>query len=345
MDSKFVKDMVSVIVPVYNVAAYLSRCLDSILNNTYKNLELICVDDGSTDESYLILKKYELKDRRVHVIRKENGGAASARREGLLYSHGEYIAMLDADDWVHSQYFEILVNIQKESNSQIVVCRHQVCLKENPDSSDFKINQPIRYKTMKNIHECMEDSDIRSLVYGKIYTREIIGNHLPQEGIVMGEDTLFNILVMCSYPDVSVSVFDSSLYYYYMRSSSVMNTVSHSDMIYVSGWLLNNIAEFPLTEPRKEVLKRCIKVILFYRYSEFIGRSRSEKIEIKAVADKQFKQLYSASVNVLRLKDRILYMLLYKIPFLYRMFRILDDLSLLDWEKEIKIKRQQNREK
>ena len=115
MNRKLKKGLVSVIIPVYNVSEYLSRCLDSIINQSYNNLEIIIVDDGSTDNSYKICKKYEEMDSRIRVIHKENGGAASARKVGLLSSCGEYIAMIDADDWIHPQYFSILVNIQKRS--------------------------------------------------------------------------------------------------------------------------------------------------------------------------------------------------------------------------------------
>lgn len=93
VNRKLKKGLVSVIIPVYNVSEYLSRCLDSIINQSYKNLEIIIVDDGSTDNSYKICKKYEEMDSRIRVIHKENGGAASARKVGLLSSCGEYIAM------------------------------------------------------------------------------------------------------------------------------------------------------------------------------------------------------------------------------------------------------------
>ena len=204
VNRKIKKGLVSVIIPVYNVSEYLSRCLDSIINQSYKNLEIIIVDDGSTDNSYKICKKYEEMDSRIRVIHKENGGAASARKVGLLSSCGEYIAMIDADDWIHPQYFSILVNIQKRSGSQIVICQYQKCTDLCMACIDVADNQNIEYKVSNSLHECMEDSYIRSYIWGRLYTREIIGNNLPQERIVMGEDTLFNILVMCTYPDISL---------------------------------------------------------------------------------------------------------------------------------------------
>ena len=93
--------LISVIIPVYNVEAYLPRCLDSVIQNTYRNLEIICVDDGSTDGSPEILRDYAQRDARITVITKENGGVSSARNAGLDRATGEFVAFIDSDDFVH----------------------------------------------------------------------------------------------------------------------------------------------------------------------------------------------------------------------------------------------------
>ena len=122
---------VSVCVPFYNIAQYAGRCLDSILNNTYKNLEVICVNDGSTDETLEILKEYEKKDSRIIVINKENGGLASARNSALDCCSGDFIAIVDGDDWVHQQYFEILLDVQRKTRADVVICDNMVCSEDN----------------------------------------------------------------------------------------------------------------------------------------------------------------------------------------------------------------------
>ena len=340
MDEKLKKELVSVIIPVYNVSEYLSRCLDSIINQSYKNLEIIIVDDGSTDDSYKICKEYEEKDDRIQVIHKENGGAASARKLGLLHSCGEYIAMIDADDWIHPQYFSILVNIQKRSGSPIVICQYQTV-----EFCGCKYNycdniQNIDYKTLNSLHKCMGDSYVRSFIWGRIYTREVIGNNFPQEGIVMGEDTLFNIQVMCSYPNISVTVVDLKLYYYYMRDTSVIHTVPYADMIYVSGWLIDNMILFDSSEAKRELIKRCLKSILYYVYYQSIGRNRNDKKRLLAISDKQFRQLQPYLKENFDIKF-VFYILFYYIPSLYRILRIIEDPSLLVWEKDIKRKRKE----
>ena len=90
----------------------MSRCLDSVLSNTYRNIEVICVNDASTDDTLKVLRKYEEKDSRVVVIDKKiNGGVSSARNSALDYCTGDFIAIIDGDDWIHKQYFEVLLNI------------------------------------------------------------------------------------------------------------------------------------------------------------------------------------------------------------------------------------------
>ena len=104
------EDLISVIVPVYNVEKYLNKCIDSIINQTYKNLEIILVDDGSQDSSGKICDEYTKKDNRIKVIHKENGGVSSARNIGLNNATGEWIAFIDADDWVDEEYLQTLFN-------------------------------------------------------------------------------------------------------------------------------------------------------------------------------------------------------------------------------------------
>ena len=111
--------LVSVVVPVYNVASYLEQCLDSVVNQTYKNLEIILVDDGSTDDSGAICDRYVEKDSRIQVIHKENGGLSSARNVGLERITGEWALFIDSDDWIELNTLELLFE-QKDERSEIV---------------------------------------------------------------------------------------------------------------------------------------------------------------------------------------------------------------------------------
>ena len=111
---------ISVIVPVYNVEKYLDKCLNSILNQTYKNFEVIIINDGSTDESYKIISKYEKLDSRFKCYNKENGGLSDARNYGLDFVTGDYLLFIDSDDYVDNNYFENIVNIANKEDIDLI---------------------------------------------------------------------------------------------------------------------------------------------------------------------------------------------------------------------------------
>ncbi len=116
-------DKISVIVPVYNVEKWLEECVESIVNQTYKNLEIILVDDGSIDKSSEICDDWKIRDSRIKVIHKKNGGLSSARNAGLDICTGEYIAFIDGDDYIKDNMFECLINIAEENNVDVVKCK------------------------------------------------------------------------------------------------------------------------------------------------------------------------------------------------------------------------------
>ena len=113
---------ISIIVPVYNVEKYLKKCIDSILSQTYKNIEVICINDGSTDSCIDILKEYEKRDERIIVISKENGGLSAARNDGMKKSTGEYVFFVDSDDWIESDMCEVMLGKLIENDADACMC-------------------------------------------------------------------------------------------------------------------------------------------------------------------------------------------------------------------------------
>ncbi len=171
------KPKVSVILPVYNVGKYLRQSLDSLINQTLKEIEIICVDDGSTDDSYEILEEYKQKDSRIKVIHKENKGTGAARNDGLRLAEGECIGFVDPDDWVKPEMFERLYNLIKEKDLDIAMCM--------PDGYDEKnaVNAPFPYFVDANFENIIDDRifNWRDLspfsypmcVWNKLYTKEL----------------------------------------------------------------------------------------------------------------------------------------------------------------------------
>ena len=115
------KQKISVIIPVYNVEKYIHECIDSIIRQTYKNIEIICIDDGSSDKSYDILKEYASKDNRFILLQQENKGAGTARNKGLEIATGDFISFLDADDFFEHDLLELALNKLQESESDFVI--------------------------------------------------------------------------------------------------------------------------------------------------------------------------------------------------------------------------------
>ena len=117
--------LVSCILPVYNVEEYLYECIESIVNQTYKNIEILLIDDGSTDNSSNICEKWKKKDNRIVVIHKENGGASSARNFGLDIMKGDWINFIDSDDIIHSQYIQLLLQVVEKNNVLMACCSYK----------------------------------------------------------------------------------------------------------------------------------------------------------------------------------------------------------------------------
>ena len=211
---------ISVIIPVYNVDKFLDRCLQSVINNTYRNLEIICVNDGSTDHSIDILHRYKSIDERVIIIDKENGGLSSARNVGLDIAAGEYISFVDSDDWIHPQFFGILVYYLEKTGAQIAACNYVVTRKDH-ETEDVIDRDSVQYNVLKDDQVAVTNNQMFRGVWHYLYKKEIIGNiRFPDLQV---EDLPFQIKVISFGNDnFSVCRIDCSLYYYYQRDNSLV---------------------------------------------------------------------------------------------------------------------------
>ncbi|MBR3628728.1 MAG: glycosyltransferase [Elusimicrobia bacterium] len=166
---------ISVIIPVYNVEKYLKECVDSVINQTYKNLEIILVDDGSTDDSGKMCDKYALEDKRIQVIHKENGGLSDARNKGIQKATGEYISFIDSDDTVELDIFEYLYNILKKFNCNLSICAHTI-YKYNAKKIFFKLKHDEKISSHDCIKKMLDNEGINVGAWAKLYKRELFNN-------------------------------------------------------------------------------------------------------------------------------------------------------------------------
>ena len=134
------KYIISVIIPIYNVECYLERCLESVVNQTYKNLDIILIDDGSTDASGKICDKWSKKDKRIHVYHTINCGVSHARNEGLKHICGDFVSFIDSDDWIDKNMFENLLEHMIKYHSEIGVCGYKL---------EYDTYSKIKFKKMK----------------------------------------------------------------------------------------------------------------------------------------------------------------------------------------------------
>ena len=214
------EDLISVIVPIYNVEKYINKCVDSIINQTYKNLEIILVDDGSPDNCPQICDEYATKDKRIKVIHKENGGLPAARNSGVKIASGEYITFVDGDDWIDINMYSNMMS--KNDDYDIIRTEY---IKHDGDKELFKSKLP--YQEQK-LFDCTKDRDeLLKLLYAlKIHAnivcmvvkKELINKIYPfDEKVQLGEDLLIAVSLFCNCKNI---LFLPEFYYYYFQNNA-----------------------------------------------------------------------------------------------------------------------------
>lgn len=213
------KDLVSIIVPVYNVEKYLRQCIDSIINQTYKNIEIILVDDGSTDNSGKICDEYAKKDKRIKVIHKKNGGLSDARNVGIEKATGETLSFVDSDDFVEEDMIETMFNELIKKNVKIVV--HGYYIKKAEKIAHKKINEEKVISDMEAIKLCFCDNNFGFYVWNKIYKKELFEKiRFPK-----GKNSEDRYVVPRLIKNAKEVYYNSSpIYYYLQRDESIVHS-------------------------------------------------------------------------------------------------------------------------
>lgn len=226
---------VSVVIPVYNVENYLRKCLDSLVNQTYKNLELICVNDGSTDGSLEILKEYANKDSRFIIINQENKGLAVARSNGIDVASGDYLSHVDSDDWVDVNYYERVVKVFAETNCDVVQLDYTNAYSNHKYVIEhfdrylkkrccFNIDNMQKYSI--NDFKNLKHFPVKHAVWDKVYNLKFIKKNNIRSGFKnYGEDGVSSI--KCIILASKVVYLKKSYYYYNVRQSSEVHNKNY----------------------------------------------------------------------------------------------------------------------
>ena len=210
--------MISVIIPVYNAEKYLSHCVDSVLDQTYSDIEILLIDDGSTDRSAAMCDEMAHKDKRVIAIHKKNAGPASARNTGLESCTGDLVYFVDSDDCIDGNTLEVMERLQKEEDYDLVICGHQVI--EGDHKAVDQTDKSIRTNVLLS-EDIWEEvfGKLNNAVWNKLYKRELIGELRFQEDLFHNEDLLFNLayIIRCQ----RALIIDQPFYHYYKRPDSI----------------------------------------------------------------------------------------------------------------------------
>jgi len=219
-------ELVSVIVPVYKVEPYLCACIEGILNQTYGNIEIILVDDGSPDNCPAICDDYARKDSRIRVLHKENGGLSSARNAGIENANGEYIAMIDSDDAIHERFIEILYDLCENSECQVAQCDF-LCVSENSIKLPPQKHTDVLFYTGREaMKKCCEGADAvkYNVVWNKLYHKSVFENvRFPIGKVHEDEFTTYRLLWNVK----RMAVINLYLYWYLQREDSIMGKKSN----------------------------------------------------------------------------------------------------------------------
>lgn len=218
-----VNEMISVIVPVYNVDKYLDKCIETIRNQTYENLEIILIDDGSTDQSGNLCDVYAKQDMRIHVIHQENRGLSGARNRGIEEARGEYLAFIDGDDYIDSRMMEVLLNNMISTQADISVVDFQR-VDEDMVLHEIDIQDQIQIYEGANILSRLWMDNVRTVIAcNKLYKKSLFDDLQYPIGRYH-EDTfiIHRLLYQCS----RVVYSNLKLYYYVQHSGSIMNRLS-----------------------------------------------------------------------------------------------------------------------
>lgn len=223
------KELVSVIIPVYNTQKYLEACICSVLVQSYENFEVILINDGSTDQSVEICKKFEKKSEKIRFFSQENKGVSAARNVGIHYSKGKYLFFMDSDDVIHRDTLQALYCIIKKEKVEMAVAKYVQLGNEMFDmvvqrESVRKIKSEYILLENQGLFDCIGGFEpwIMTGIGGKMFSANALDNLRFRENLTHGEDTLF--IYQCIQKGISAVILQENIYYYRIHEKSASHT-------------------------------------------------------------------------------------------------------------------------
>jgi len=223
--------LVSIIIPVYNVENFVTYTLESVCAQTYKNIEIICVDDGSKDNSLSILNFYSEKDNRIKVIYQENSGVSAARNNGIKKSNGQYICFLDSDDFMHPQYIELQLKAILDTGAEMAFCKFKnVAENSKPENFNVLKQENFRVSDIPLADFIFKREKIDSSSCNKLYLKSIVENNMFKLGVSRGEDEIFVLNYLTKINKAAVN--PHTLLFYRNRNGSLTKQNISEDYLF-----------------------------------------------------------------------------------------------------------------
>ena len=318
-------ELISVIIPVYNVEKYLKRCIDSIINQTYRHIEIIVVDDGSLDTSSLICDEYALLDNRVKVIHKENGGLSSARNVGIDMAQGAFLFFVDSDDFVEKEALEILSKRLKENSADMAMGKYVLVDEEgkkiSPICLEYNMEMVLSGKDLL-IKNAVEMKNKFVAAWGKLYKKELFDTIRFAEGKIHEDEYIFHkICDRCK----KVTLVENELYFYTQRAKGIMRSASLERRIdaleaYADRILyMKNIREDDIDVAYQETCKIFLGLTFdFYRNLGFSNYKLNEQMKkLRPLLDCFLPAIGKDSIR--DMKEKISFCVLLLSPKIYKM--------------------------
>lgn len=298
------RPIVSILIPVYNVEDYLEKCMDSVISQTMNKIEIICVNDGSTDGSREILEKYKKKDKRIIIVDKENGGLPSARNAGLEIARGEYIGFVDSDDYINKDMYEKMYNAAKKNDSDVVICGANI-YPEEPHASQWLydcLSPKSRYYDSFDPDILFKEQDLSPFLWRTLVSRRLIEkkNFRLDEDVHLGEDKVFQNKI---YPYAnSITVISDKLYNYcWYRPGSLMAENAYADPtlkvekhVKLIEAMSADINKLSTSADRRAMKGSFLKWIISFIYNDFIYCTQKQK---KNCADRLVQVFEDNDIN------------------------------------------------
>lgn len=270
------RELISIIVPVYNGENYIERCVQSLLSQTYSEIEIILVNDGSKDNSDRVCKNLADKNSRILYVCQENSGPGAARNTGILYATGRYIAFMDCDDFIHVTYLEELFTLMRDNRADVACCSYVKGGENDLPGFEARIHEQ-RHAKIFSKEEAMLSlfyrKEITAYPVLKLIDREVLGDLRFSTTLRLGEGMYFayELLKRCE----RIVYTSKQLYFYYQNGASITNTLREEDM--KKAWYLVNhtISD----EIVSEKVRRGLNSKLFILALDFLTRTYQEKVD------------------------------------------------------------------